>query len=156
MVEREKIGELESFRMEIKNIVESLGDTNGDAMNVKEFGELDEEDMRHWQECKDLLSALDNLDSHEDKEKIVQKLQVLEVKAKRLAAEVQDINANVANKDKQSKYFFNAWLNNINPFSVINAMSALGLSLEKGKKLSHDHIELYAKDGWKNIDSAKN
>ena len=161
MAEREKIGELESFRMEISNILQSLKDeenienADADITGVEIVGELDIEDMYHWQECKNLLLAIDKIDPQENKEKITQQLQGLEDRAKLVAVEVRSVLDRPNTKEKSSKSSFNYWLNNRNPLSYINAVLTADVSLEKIKQILHKKIDFYGKDGWKKTGSNK-
>jgi hypothetical protein len=158
-LEKEKIARIESFRMEIKGVVEALEKRKGKdetARGIKEFAQLDEDDFNLWQEYKNILVVIDSLNVKNGKDAIQEELQVVRDRAMLLAKNTEVMMSDVKNKDKESKKTFGGWLNNRNPAQhILNAQrrfdaNGFTKAVKKLKEQLTGSIDFYANAGWKN------
>lgn len=110
------IARLESFRLEIKSIVEKIKDVNATAAKVKDLDELDEEDMQLWEKHKEIFLAVQNLSSSSK----VSELEDVRNQCFQLKDMVESSIQQAARQSKDSKVNFGAWLHNRNPLGFVD------------------------------------
>ncbi len=131
---------LESFRMEIKSIIEKIRETDATAASVRDTAQLDEEDLLIWGQFKSIFREIQQIRSKElDSGAVKAELDVLFQCCKELDQKVQLSIAHAKATGKESKIYFGAWLNNKNPAQkVYNAHVKFD---EKGKKIAVQNLQ---------------
>lgn len=130
---------LESFRMEIKNIVEKIKEKDATAASVHDTAQLDEEDLLIWEQFKSILREIQKIDSQELADMIKTELAILFQHCVELDRKVQLSIVAAKAAGKESKIYFGAWLNNKNPLPKIqNARTRFD---EKGKKAAVQNLQ---------------
>lgn len=150
MVEdKEKIQQLEAFRMEIKEIAKKISETDATIAGIVDVNELDAQDMEYWQETKNLLLAIDKLDPKS--QTLNEDLKNLKIEADELAVKVKAVAADSG--IGISKNYFAQWLNNRNPLLGIDvALRFIDKGkpgVERLKEMFSETTDMYVKGGYK-------
>ena len=110
------IARLESFRLEIKKIVEKIKDVNNTAADIKDVEELDEKDLQLWEKSKEIFLAVQNLSSSSE----VSELENIERQCTELQIAVDASIQDAKSQSRNSKVNFGRWLDNRNPMLFIS------------------------------------
>lgn len=130
---------LESFRMEIKSIVEKIKEKDATAASIQDTIQLDNGDLLIWEQFKGLLREIQKINSKELTDTIKAELTALLQQCVDLDQKVQLSIAHAKATGKESKIYFGAWLNNKNPLPKIqNAHRKFD---EKGKKAAVQNLQ---------------
>jgi hypothetical protein len=159
--EAERAMQLPGFQRDIEGIVSAISkmekpdDTALGIVNSKELGV---DDMDLWQEYKNILLAIENLNLKDGEQKIKKELDALFARAQNFDKNIAMMRKEAVEKDQKSRMAFGGWLNNKNPANAIwNAQRRLDdkgftNAVKQLKKACESRIKFYAKDGWKDLD----